>query len=58
MSFEQWFSMRYPRLREAAEFGLLGGNEMWLYTAVKEAFEAGQQNPSEDHAEQQREVDS
>lgn len=53
MNFEQWFSHRYPKLREAAEFGMLTGNELWLFTAVKEAFEAGQQNPSEDHDEQQ-----
>jgi len=47
MTFDQWFSKRYPKLREAMEFGMLGGNELWLYEAVKEAFAAGQQNPIE-----------
>lgn len=52
MTFEQWFSQRYPKLREAAEFGMLGGNELWLYEVAKEAFKAGQLNSSTDDGDQ------
>jgi hypothetical protein len=52
MNFNQWFSKRYPRLREAAEFGMLGGTELVLFEAVKEAFAAGQQNASDDYDNQ------
>jgi len=43
MTFEQWFAKRYPKLAEAAEFGMMGPNEVWLFNATKEAFHAGEQ---------------
>jgi len=46
--FEQWFATRYPKLREAMEFGQMGPNEVWLYRATMEAFEAGQKSVRED----------
>ena len=53
MTFEQWFAQRYPKLREAAEFGQMGPNEVWLFNATKEAFAAGQRS-AQDEQENQR----
>ena len=53
-AFERWFARRYPKLREAMEFGQMGPNEVWLYNATKEAFAAGQLSTEEEaHGQQE-----
>lgn len=45
--FTEWFAERYPKIAASMKTGeKLAPNELWLYNAVKEAYEAGQLSPN------------